>query len=301
MGRALDHAFSLDRALDSAFDHALLLARDRARRRAFDHPLDRALDRALDLTRVRTLDRARDLARDLTLDLDLTSVSDRAVDHALNRARLLARALDRDLTRDLAADHACELDRDLGVARVLVHSLTLDLVALAAGRAQGDPPAPEDPREEPERPAVAPSARRLVGLTVRILPAAHRERYAEELGAELWDLAAVRATRVMQVLYAAQQLSRVWRLRCELRAPGRRGTVETLHRWMCWMLASQARTWTPLSALTVMAFFDVAVRQGWGSALLAAPTVWLLYEGIEWLRKRWGVRVAGREHPEDSG
>ncbi|GLX02120.1 hypothetical protein Misp02_62060 [Microtetraspora sp. NBRC 16547] len=97
----------------------------------------------------------------------------------------------------------------------------------------------------------------------------------------------------MQVLYALHQFARVWQLRRELQAPGRR-RIEVLRRWACWVLASEARTWIPLGAVTIAAFHNVAVEQGWGSALLAAPTICLFYGGVQWLRKRWGVTVKDR-------
>jgi hypothetical protein len=53
---------------------------------------------------------------------------------------------------------------------------------------------------------VTPSARRLVAVAARLLPAADRARYGEEYHSELWDLAAAGAGRRQQIGYAARQL-----------------------------------------------------------------------------------------------
>ncbi|MGJ6960364.1 hypothetical protein ACSDR0_00525 [Streptosporangium sp. G11] len=137
---------------------------------------------------------------------------------------------------------------------------------------------------------VAVLAGQLVDLATQVLPAAHRRRYAEELRAELWDLAVAKATPSMQVLYAIHQLGRVWQLRYELQAPGRR-RVEVLRQAACWVLASQAWTWGLIGFLTVAALFDVVVQQGPGSAFFAVPTLVGFHAGVEWLRKRWNVEV----------
>ncbi|MBB5626364.1 hypothetical protein BJ981_002063 [Sphaerisporangium krabiense] len=141
---------------------------------------------------------------------------------------------------------------------------------------------------------VTPNAQRLANLTARMLPAAHRGRYVEELQAELWDLASARATKSMQLLYAFQQLGRVWQLRRELLVPGRcRG--EVLLRWASWVLESDVRTWIPLSAIVILALINVVIEQGWGSAFLAAPTAWVFHKGVQRLRTRWGIQPPDKD------
>jgi hypothetical protein len=67
------------------------------------------------------------------------------------------------------------------------------------------------------------SAVRLTLVSVRVLPAADRTRYAEEWQAELYELAFTGASRWAQLVYALRILNEAWVLRAELKtlAPGR--------------------------------------------------------------------------------
>jgi hypothetical protein len=112
------------------------------------------------------------------------------------RARARARALDRD--RDLLA---------LTLTRALRRALALER-ALAQGH------------RGPER--VVPSADRLLAAAARLLPAADRDRYAQEYRSELWEIAHAGRPRRSQLLYASRQLASSVRLHAELRAPRRR-------------------------------------------------------------------------------
>jgi hypothetical protein len=144
-------------------------------------------------------------------------------------------------------------------------------------------------------------ARRAIYIEARILPHKHRSRYIEELQAELYDLAHARATKIMLVLYALQQLRRAWQLRAALEAPNL-ARFHKLHRTACWILASDWRTWGLLGPLMAFAVVNVHLQQGWGSALFTTPSIVVFYAGVEWLRKRWGVEVKpwkrGRKRPE---
>ena len=80
-------------------------------------------------------------------------------------------------------------------------------------------------RRQPAAVRVAPTAGRLLAATARLLPAADRARYGEEYRAELSEIAHTGAGRRSQLAYAARQLTSVWRLRAELRAPRQRGAA----------------------------------------------------------------------------
>ncbi|GGK90426.1 hypothetical protein Ppa06_57970 [Planomonospora parontospora subsp. parontospora] len=103
----------------------------------------------------------------------------------------------------------------------------------------------------------------------------------------------------MQVLYAVQQLRRVWQLRGELQAPGWWCPADRLYQATCWVLKSQARTWGLIGIITVLGLLDVVVRQGPGSALFSLPALAAFHLGVEWARKRLGVTVKGREGSKD--
>ncbi|MEV0313544.1 hypothetical protein [Nonomuraea fuscirosea] len=141
-------------------------------------------------------------------------------------------------------------------------------------------------------PIIASSARRIIDITMLALPQQHRSRYTEELQSELSVLAAMRATNLMQIIYALQQAGRMWQVRAALQDPNKR-RCESIYRLTCWLLSSDMRTWAVLAPLTVAALFDIVAKQGWGSAILAAPTAWGFYQGAHWLRKRLGVTVSG--------
>lgn len=138
----------------------------------------------------------------------------------------------------------------------------------------------------------------LVDILALFLPMQQRSRYAEELRAELFDLAQVKATGSMQIFYVFRQLARTWQLRRALQDPHGHG-FEFLYGAARWILISQVRTWGMISLITTMALFDVVVQQGPGSAFFAVPTVWMFHTGVEWLRKHWGVTVKGKKQPED--
>ncbi|GAA0389557.1 hypothetical protein Acor_77000 [Acrocarpospora corrugata] len=60
--------------------------------------------------------------------------------------------------------------------------------------------------------------------------------------AELSDLAQAKASKAMQIVYAVEQLRRVWQLRAALKAPDRSRFFRS-HRLACWVLKSEVRTW----------------------------------------------------------
>ncbi|RVX40757.1 hypothetical protein EDD27_3179 [Nonomuraea polychroma] len=132
----------------------------------------------------------------------------------------------------------------------------------------------------------------LIGIAIYLLPAAHRERYEEELLAELHEQADSTPTIVM-VVYALHQLGRIWELRAALQAP-ERPMYHRLHRMLCWILASDWRTWGLLGPLMAFAIVNVFIQEGWGSAFFTIPAVVAFYAGVEWLRARWGVEVKRR-------
>jgi hypothetical protein len=195
--RDLNLAHHLARAVALDLARATDLAPDCARG-PYTPPLAFDLGRVTDLIPARDLawDLARDLTRDLTrpLTCDLTRAPARARDlcRALDCARAPAHA--RDLARDL----------DAALARITAH----------------EPAATED---RPREVAVTPMACQLVAVAARLLPAAHRARYAEEFQGELWDLAEAGAGRWRQTASAAHQLTKAGHLRTELKAPRRRG------------------------------------------------------------------------------
>jgi hypothetical protein len=51
--------------------------------------------------------------------------------------------------------------------------------------------------------------------------------------------------------------------------------------------------------MTLAAFVNVVEEQGWGSAFFAVPTMVTFYVGVEWLRKRWEVKVKSRGRSKD--
>ncbi|MFG3699953.1 hypothetical protein ACGF5C_18815 [Micromonospora sp. NPDC047620] len=65
-------------------------------------------------------------------------------------------------------------------------------------------------------------ALRLVDVIVRFLPPGQRERYGEELRAELYGLAEMNRPYGAQLLYVLRQFNRVFELRYELRRPSPR-------------------------------------------------------------------------------
>ena len=80
-------------------------------------------------------------------------------------------------------------------------------------------------RGQPEARWVAPSAASLLTTAARLLPAAHRGRYAEEYRSELWDLAQAGAGRMRQLRYAFCQLRSALPMSVTLRSPRRRSSA----------------------------------------------------------------------------
>ncbi|GLX92933.1 hypothetical protein [Herbidospora sp. NBRC 101105] len=145
---------------------------------------------------------------------------------------------------------------------------------------------------------VHPTATRLIRLQMTLLPRVHRSRYEEEIGAELESLAEVRATRALQMVYAAQQLRRVWQLRAALQAPDR-PRFYRMHRAACWMLTSQFRTWAPVLGLLLGGGIETVGDTGpWAAVtfIVLSGSGYALV--VERLRARWGVEVKRRRRPE---
>ncbi|MFI6534174.1 hypothetical protein ACIBHY_17065 [Nonomuraea sp. NPDC050547] len=71
-------------------------------------------------------------------------------------------------------------------------------------------------------------------------------------------------------------------------------------RQLCKLLISEFRTWGVLVPILVLAFSDVIKSEGWGVAVFTIPTVVVIYEGVAWLRKRWGVHVRHSDRSDRS-
>jgi hypothetical protein len=72
---------------------------------------------------------------------------------------------------------------------------------------------------------VAPSAAGLLAAAVRLLPAAHRSRYAEEYRCEPWHIAQAGAGRARQLRYALRQFRSAVLVSVALRSPRRRSSA----------------------------------------------------------------------------
>ncbi|MER6171341.1 hypothetical protein [Streptosporangium sp. NPDC001681] len=292
---AIDDTINRAHDLDQAFvlDSSIILDVGVDLTHMHSHALDLCLEFANHIRYA--IDRAKTL--DLISNLDFVSTLDLA--HDLHYALRGPRDLAKQLNFDRAYVHALidTLSSASDIVGEIVSTLDLKLAVLWEVERINQARTTSS-IEAPTRVTVAPLAQKLVDLTMRALPVAHRRRYIEELRAELWDLAAKKATPSMQVLYAIQQLGRVWQLRCELHAPGHR-RFEVLHQAVCWVLASQARTWGLIGFVTITALFDVVLQQGPGSAFFAVPTLVGFHSGVEWLRKRWNVTVESRSRSED--
>ncbi|MEU5863475.1 hypothetical protein ABZ815_20060 [Nonomuraea sp. NPDC047529] len=233
----------------------------------------------------------------ITLNLDSMLGIERNVDH--NCAKALSVALGgalghaRSLTQISAGDH--DLFREL-VEDLFETLRDVDMTARAVitdlerFRAPGITVA--NPGNKPFAPA-SHSARLLINIEIRLLPAAYRKRYAEELLSELHDLTQAKVNLLSQLLYVFRQLRQVWQLRAALQAPGQ-ARFHRLYRAACWILASDWRTWVLLGPLMAFAIVNVFLQQGWGSAFFTIPTVVAFYAGVEWLRSRWDVKVKAR-------
>ncbi|GAA3570702.1 hypothetical protein GCM10022419_059430 [Nonomuraea rosea] len=292
--RARVHAgvlvLDLERSRELAYSREAVLLLDRARRRALRlaGTLEDARIPDLTTTPLAALDRGLDQARILTRGL----ADERVIGGARRRARALAgaRACGRILepARTLARTlgdvqlRARELDRDLGQAVRLVYELSKWLS-----------------HQEPahviaKRNNIARSAELLVEVMTRLLPAMHRSRYAEELHAELYELARLKATSSVQLRYSVHQLRRVLELRLALSG---RGRFYRVRRTVSWVLASEWRTWSVLGPSMIAAAYNVYLAQGWGSAFYTLPGMVGFYVGVEWLRKRWHIPMKRRRRP----
>ncbi|MFC4111682.1 hypothetical protein [Nonomuraea zeae] len=292
--RARAHAgellIDLERCRDLAYSREAVLLLDRARRRALRlaGTLEDARIPDLTTTPLAALDRGLDQARILSRGL----ADERVIGGARRRARALtaARACDRILRPALTLAttlgdvqlRARELDRDLGKAVRLVYELSKWLY-----------------HQEPahviaRRHNVARSAELLVEAMTRLLPAMHRSRYAEELHAELYELATAKASSSTQLRYSVHQLRHVLQLRLALSG---RGRFYRVRRTASWVLASEWRTWSLLGPSMIAAAYNVYLAQGWGSAFYTLPGMVGFYAGVEWLRKRWHVPMKRRRRP----
>ncbi|MCU7726253.1 hypothetical protein ODJ79_21200 [Actinoplanes sp. KI2] len=74
-----------------------------------------------------------------------------------------------------------------------------------------------EPEEGPRPATPAAVAAWLAHKAVRVLPAASRDRYHDEFGSELYELAAAGASRWVQLRYVTRLLDQAWVLRAELR------------------------------------------------------------------------------------
>jgi hypothetical protein len=120
-----------------------------------------------------------DKAAQLLEDLDRGGGMDRLLEEA------------RDFERILSPDYPCNLDmaRGLDPSDAGNVAFLLRQGGIKASRLIIALDEDGRPREAPVEESVPWAARRLVALTVRILPGPHRRRYAEEFDAELRDQA----------------------------------------------------------------------------------------------------------------
>ncbi|MCA2229649.1 hypothetical protein [Nonomuraea aurantiaca] len=136
---------------------------------------------------------------------------------------------------------------------------------------------------------VSRSAAGLLKVGLQIVPSADRERYREELLADLHDIASGRAPKLAQLRYAINQVLHALPLRLSLRHPTRY-VRDIAFRLTYWILSSDFRTWGLLGPFLGWGIVNIHLQQGWGSALFTLPGVVAFYAGIEWLRKRWRVK-----------
>ncbi|MEU6778628.1 hypothetical protein ABZ912_05450 [Nonomuraea angiospora] len=80
-----------------------------------------------------------------------------------------------------------------------------------------------------------------------------------------------------------------------------RTVVDRMIARLCWILRSQARTWTPLLALLFWGGYETAVDTGLGAAVVFVILSGVGFFGlVEWVRKRWNVQVGRRpEKPQE--
>ncbi|MFF0578924.1 hypothetical protein [Streptosporangium saharense] len=283
--------FARDLARDIDLVRELAFARTTADDINLVHELAQVLARVSEIARL--LEFEVDRARGVTKDLDFACDTAHNMAIALNFAQYLDHPTIGDPYLSIALAFVSptpiyhhltrEIDFHLARARDSANDIALRLESYEQASSTMSQPAEE-------RMHVAVSASWLVSLQMRLLPPQHRSRYGEELQAELHYLAQAKATPAMQILYALQQLSRVWAHRAALQAPDR-PRFYRLHRTACWVLATEWRTWGTLGPLLVAGVINIHLSQGWGSALFTLPGIVAFYAGVEWLRKRWGVEV----------
>ncbi|MEO3814129.1 hypothetical protein ABGB17_34460 [Sphaerisporangium sp. B11E5] len=252
---------------------------------------------------------------DVVAYLNRLDALSRTFEHKLNSVHTLARRLEidhhiyeaRDYIRILIDKINCErpLDRPrylittghevgvelshtLRVMAWILYELSRTAWAMSeASRAALDSIHSSDVANRPgdvSRPAAG-----LLKVAIQIVPSANRERYREELLADLHDIASGKAPRLAQVRYSINQVLRAFPLRLSLRRPTYYAR-DIAFRLTYWLLSSDVRTWGFLGPLLAWGIVNIHLQQGWGSALFTLPGLVAFYAGIEWLRKRWRVK-----------
>ncbi len=213
--RARHFQYSLHRHLDAAAAQVRALHNYRdlysdVRRLASDLDVTRNLAYVLDLNL--DLDLAPHVAHDVTLALRKVRTRARAFDRARTRA------LDRALTRgaedgygyiDTGRQYVVDLVESVGDATQTVVQLQ-DAITIAAKMASGTPRAETMP---------ARWVARWVSGASAIVPVRERALYREVFDTELRELAATRASRWAQLVYALNLTVRMWSLRQALASP----------------------------------------------------------------------------------
>lgn len=189
----------LQQRLEAAHEKVLALTRD------LDSDPDRDLDAGLALALALAIGRARGLRFRRTRGLS------RGLAHAHGLALALNRALNWGLTLDLVRDRGVALDLARSFARDVDGALSGVLTEVRRLQPVPAPGAADTPVPDRVRQAVV----RVVGWSVRILPAQERLRYHEEFMSELYELRT--RPRRAQVEYAVRVLVYAVVLRCALR------------------------------------------------------------------------------------
>lgn len=69
-----------------------------------------------------------------------------------------------------------------------------------------------------------------------------------------------------------------------------------MRRGTCWVLVTEVRTWTPLTALLVWGGVETTLDTGLGAAILAVVGAGAVFQtGVKWLRGYLGVEVRQRK------
>lgn len=189
-----------------------------------------------DLVHISGLDRLTcDVTAARGLVHDLEELHDRgtrfAIDYELNAVLSCALERARDLANDIASgvvtvdgDTITVLSSEIATALGFVgHSATWADGIRANNAARRAQLANRQVRRRHMK--VASLAAHLVTAAARLLPAADRNRYAEEFQSELWDLAQARAGRLRQLQYALHQLLCAFPMGFALRSPRRKGAT----------------------------------------------------------------------------